>query len=78
MSPAVAVTTIACGTLVKLALIIAGLRLLLAVAPRLSMGNPRQPAKNEPKNETGSAPAAQDDGRPVPPPPYVPTGSVTP
>ncbi len=43
MSAAVAVTTIIAGTLVKLALIGATLRLLLAVAPRVSMSNPRQP-----------------------------------
>ncbi len=48
MSAAVAVTTIVAGTLVKLALIGAVLRLLLAVAPRVTMSNPRQQNRTAP------------------------------
>ena len=57
MSTAVAVTTIVTGTLVKLALIGAVLKLLLAAVPRLSMSNPRQPRQEGPKPDAEAAPA---------------------
>lgn len=58
MSTAVAITGIITGTLVKLAFIGAGLKLLLAAVPRLSMSNPRQVRQPDPKPDaqpTGTA-----------------------